>query len=1173
MIERHLNNSFSYKVINKNIKNALISRSVLNNTAQLSMPFVKATTTIQLPDILGEGNIGFTLGTHMTELDMRWQDLLTSPSGGYPLLGYTYRADNKNQPIYAFPLEGQEEILRILDVGADLVTEFGNYGRVPPPGITSVDIGVYKSGYNRSAIINFTVPSLLQLEVLHRVFLIPGMGMVLEWGQQFASEPAPAYGEVGLSANKIDQHMFPWYNRDAILGDGKLLERLGSKLVGMDEIMEDYVYPTQGQYMWMYGNVGNFSVKAQTNGSFACSVRIIGPAEGQHAFAVRNTTVPPRDKSGRVCINNETSIETYFTSTTAGSLNFISLLEGVYNGAIPELVDWKDHVIFFEKGNVVNDGESSPGEPSNPQASEEAMGESEDSYFISWRFFVNVVLNDDRRGVKAIFKRAALLPHELNSIGLLRPYNNDVSGSIFQTHIDDEYENFVGNNMYLRSVDPSVLIIVNDTAARLAAQEYQRLRIDVPDDVHVPTADSKKFDKLGDFYTSGQFVADPPPPPGIIDRGLLSTGVWVNSKAVIRTIAPADTIMSGVQRLLTEMSNATQNFWSLVIDRSEPFAVDPESTINYATMDLNYRESSVGSVEKFLSTDDGVHVFNRFIRDRNDTRIGSELLECAVELSLPQRMFAQIATMGLVQPEDVAIADGEDAEDYPDTPIVSDPNEIFRKMFALTTASTRLADGRSPDLSSPSKLARAELLEKLNCGGTVSGGTTAGAAGQGQSSMPPNSEDTTPPDEKEARKKAASAEVEAADIILMSDGCKECREPTPSPQAPFVPPAGRCSDATGPVGSDAYPAPPDFRGKYQNAKIPLSALVGIEQGALSRYTYNGTSGWFLLHPQAAQAYRQLKSLAESQGIKFTVSSAYRDYAHQSSLKNGAASAGRSAHGWGGAIDIRELNRAARGSTEPAPNRQVRQTNALYKWLAANGPGLGWYNPCRLADNAGTDEVWHWEYWGFSASPPPPPPPPPTPTPVPTTGAVVRDCSACDRARERKARANKILEQLASEAAAVAAKEKIDVKIRQFSHLKTVFRYIEPMPDLMVGNITRTSNGNSSNAFGAAPGSLAITADITLPGINGLRMGELFWIDRIPAFYKAFGAFQIMSIQDTISLDGWTTKIHSRFNYLGVAWKEKMVDILLNGDLASEVDSVEVPASSDIEFSDARDESE
>ncbi len=166
------------------------------------------------------------------------------------------------------------------------------------------------------------------------------------------------------------------------------------------------------------------------------------------------------------------------------------------------------------------------------------------------------------------------------------------------------------------------------------------------------------------------------------------------------------------------------------------------------------------------------------------------------------------------------------------------------------------------------------------------------------------------------------------------------------------------------VGGTKPPMPKDFQCKgYENAKIPVKDLVGVEKGGKSRYTYNGTGGWFLLHPQAAQAYLSMKAAAKKDGISWTLTSAYRDLEHQQSLGSGStvAKAGSSPHGLALAIDFGELYRVVDGSGDPGINRKGRNSSQLYRWLSVNGPKFGWYNPIRLADGAGVDEMWHFEY--------------------------------------------------------------------------------------------------------------------------------------------------------------------------------------------------------------------
>ena len=124
---------------------------------------------------------------------------------------------------------------------------------------------------------------------------------------------------------------------------------------------------------------------------------------------------------------------------------------------------------------------------------------------------------------------------------------------------------------------------------------------------------------------------------------------------------------------------------------------------------------------------------------------------------------------------------------------------------------------------------------------------------------------------------------------------------------------------------------------------------------------------------AQEALQKLAKQATDEGIVFTINSTYRSYPYQENIKiqypAQSAPPGLSPHGWGGAIDILELNTAVGKSTGAEVNKVQRQTNPLYRWLAANAPKYGWINPKYLADGktskgtSGGDEIWHWEWWG------------------------------------------------------------------------------------------------------------------------------------------------------------------------------------------------------------------
>lgn len=173
--------------------------------------------------------------------------------------------------------------------------------------------------------------------------------------------------------------------------------------------------------------------------------------------------------------------------------------------------------------------------------------------------------------------------------------------------------------------------------------------------------------------------------------------------------------------------------------------------------------------------------------------------------------------------------------------------------------------------------------------------------------------------------------------------------------------------------------PDDFRRVgYENGTIPdcaLSPVPGIPN--------------IKLHPQAAEQLAELFRKALEDNVTFTVGSAYRTVDTQVQTKykqgRGAASPGKSNHGWGTAIDISELYSLAESTAynlnknlpdnqkldkfSPAVHEYIRKTSRLYQWLSTNAPLYGWVNPGWAKDGKGSiDECWHWEYQAWPQLP-------------------------------------------------------------------------------------------------------------------------------------------------------------------------------------------------------------
>lgn len=104
----------------------------------------------------------------------------------------------------------------------------------------------------------------------------------------------------------------------------------------------------------------------------------------------------------------------------------------------------------------------------------------------------------------------------------------------------------------------------------------------------------------------------------------------------------------------------------------------------------------------------------------------------------------------------------------------------------------------------------------------------------------------------------------------------------------------------------------------------------------------------------------------------------------------------------------------------------------------------------------------------------------------------------------------------------------DAKFSLLSH-----GIFEVYPDSMRNKMSKNSTvgGNNPNFSHAwrLPNKLSVTADMTIPGVSGLRVGQIFWIDKLGDSYKDYGAFQLFGLSENIDVSkGWTTSIHSRF---------------------------------------------
>lgn len=121
---------------------------------------------------------------------------------------------------------------------------------------------------------------------------------------------------------------------------------------------------------------------------------------------------------------------------------------------------------------------------------------------------------------------------------------------------------------------------------------------------------------------------------------------------------------------------------------------------------------------------------------------------------------------------------------------------------------------------------------------------------------------------------------------------------------------------------------------------------------------SNVNGSYYLETKAASQFVAWYNEMVAAGIKFRVSSALRF----------GGNVGGGVHGYGIAVDFANLYRLVGGVYKaedggPKINLNARITQPVWKQMAVIGAKYGWYNPWRLSDVRGMDELWHFEYYG------------------------------------------------------------------------------------------------------------------------------------------------------------------------------------------------------------------
>jgi hypothetical protein len=627
--------SYSIKLIPPSITNELKRRATSGNSVETIMPFIRLTSAIELPHdvstktqerLVTPGRY-FTIGLHATQ----------NHSANGPVLE-TDRVSNYNNPfesVYNIFNSTNADLGPVIGtirqyVNGNSVSQYvrakvdpsetgQNYALAtdnlyaPPPGVTSAKIDRKNNGQVNSAQIEITIPTLAQFEALAEIFFVPGVTMILEWGSLSSSV-------------REDLTMLPWDNLAAIENVLKLNNWYGPTAL---EIFNDYTYPSKGRYSFIVGKLASFEAKMSNTGEFLLTIKLIGPGEQNFAYSIYETVSAVISQEEDVQSVGAGSVESYFAEGGDYDLLISSpvSIAGEY---------WKRHIIKITSdvstGNPEKDEsgtDSGPGQQAvreeqknNPSFMSELEG-NDDAVFVSWKFFVNVILNDENIGIKKLFKDAGMSDTEVENIRILNKLSLEE---------DDPDEPYVGCNTYLRSTNPAVCIIYNEAAELSIRNGNTPWKAALKDEHLSKTAD----EKLTEFTALGSFAQG-----NDNDKGLLSRGVWLNATAIKQSLMSARTLHEGIANLLNRMNSAVNGYWELTLDyetqevKYNSQSATPEAINNFMVIDRKYR----GTLERLRNGK--IYKFNKYFNP--STGVGSELVDFTVGLNTPPLLMTQLA--------------------------------------------------------------------------------------------------------------------------------------------------------------------------------------------------------------------------------------------------------------------------------------------------------------------------------------------------------------------------------------------------------------------------------------------------------------------------------------------------------------------------------------------------
>lgn len=651
------------------IQHELLRRANASEMADVYMPFIKLTS---LSKVLGDNlTIGDkcsvenawcpSLGIH-GEKEISFDDIYNPRQGNRSIVGYATGWNGlvgAPTPILTY---GRVPVLVTEEDARNDPTN------IPMPGITKMSTERTTAGSMGvrgglfKATIDIRAYSTGQVNTLLRYFLRPATRVMLELGHQRANNR-----EVALS-QAANGEIYQKFNWNRSLNDiNAELEPLVTLRESQRYFIEKYIYGNFGNYEIFIGYVVDFKLKFTKENVY--EIQLIVHSLQQFEVPIASTGVQSLNQGNAVPDKCKVvEIKDYFDPPSGWKTNSFAQLMAKATSPAPSIsvppvtggTNWSEHVILLRGPG------SAPG----------AGGNSNPGYLISWEFFVNVLLNDEKSGILSVFQTTPTGSND--TIEFLR---NSVLGKISSepTSVQNSLNsNEVAWSPNLRSVDPDTMVIYNSNASgsinESAIEIASRLE-------RLGLVDEATAEEIVEGFGEGSSVknrikSSPIKSFDMVENGTsyLTKGVWLNTNAIIEAFTGADTISTALNNLLIKMNNATAGFWNLQIMSSDTEArglhvidmglskkienspsplytnillenniLNSANDVNTIANDLN----KLGIFDNNRWIPKYLYIFNRGLATRGNYDTGGELLDITLESALPNVIAVQaIAGVG-----------------------------------------------------------------------------------------------------------------------------------------------------------------------------------------------------------------------------------------------------------------------------------------------------------------------------------------------------------------------------------------------------------------------------------------------------------------------------------------------------------------------------------------------